>query len=251
MDGTAGVVGGRGGSDGGGADHAGRGGVHGRVTGSSNPTVIKLGGTDVDGDGRADLVALQDSGYGRTQTRVIRSTGTAFEAPRTVADSGPGGLEWASVGFGVTGVLTDLTSDATPTASSSAPTDWGWSPWYALDGRRDSTTTGGWSSWSDLELPHFEWLELSFPAARAVNRVDFYARQDSTPESGQHFPPQSSVEVWNGTAWEQAARIGLVAGAVPTLVTASFPARTTTRIRWTGGPTTLMQVAEVEAYLVQ
>ncbi|MEU4765638.1 FG-GAP-like repeat-containing protein [Actinosynnema sp. NPDC023794] len=218
-------------------------------TGSSDPVRTKLGATDVDGDALADLVAVVDSGYARTITRVIRSTGTGFQPLQTISDTS--GQEWASVGFGTTGVLTDLTSDATPTASSSAPEEWGWAPRFALDGRRDSTTTGGWSSYSNLEIPHSEWFELSFPTPRAVNRVDFYARKDATPENGAHFPSRSVVDVWTGAGWEQVSEIQLAAGAVPTLITSSFPARTTTRIRWTGSGLILMQVAEIEAYLVQ
>lgn len=222
-------------------------------TGASDPSRVKLGVTDIDGDGRTDLVELMDLGYARTIARMVRSTGTAFRWPQTIFDTGPGGwLEWAQVGYGVVGVVTDLTAGSTPSASSSAPVEWNWSPAYALDGRRDSTVTGGWSSWSNVDVPHTEWLELSFPTARAVNRVDFYARKDGTAANdGANFPVQSRVEVWTGSAWEQVAVLQQAAGTVPTLVTASFPARTTSRIRWTGTNVTLMQVAEVEAYLVQ
>lgn len=221
-------------------------------TGSSDPTRIKLGVTDIDGDSRADLMAVQDQGYARTIARMIRSTGTAFRPPQTIADTGPGGwLEWSSVGYGVTGIVGDLTSGASATASSSAPEEWNWSPRFALDGRRDSVVTGGWSSWSSVDVPHTEWFELAFPAPRALNRLDLYPRKDGAGNDGGNFPLASDVEVWTGTAWERVDQLRLVANPGATLVTSSFPARTTSRIRVVGSALLLMQYAEVEAYLVQ
>jgi hypothetical protein len=214
---------------------------------SSDAARSKLGGSDLDGDGMDDVVAMVDDGDARPVTRMFRSTGAAFEAPRAIGDGGP---EWAAVGFGVTGVTPNLTTGATATASTGTPESSGWAPRFAIDGRRDSTVTGGWSSASTDPLPHTEWLEVSFPSARTINRVDLYPRKDATSESGRYFPT-SSVQVWTGTAWESAASVPRSAGPATSRITTSFPARTTTKLRWSADAITKMQLAEIEAYLVE
>jgi hypothetical protein len=131
------------------------------------------------------------------------------------------------------------------TASSSAPTDWGWS----LPAVTDGTVGGaGWSSWSSTEVNHTEWLELTLPEPGEISRVVLYPRGDAG-FAGQNFPANFTVEVFDGTAWATVVtRTGYPTPTTGAGQAFTFPLRNATRVRITGTSLRLMQFAEVEAY---
>jgi hypothetical protein len=136
----------------------------------------------------------------------------------------------------------NLAADAAFTASSSAE-NWGWLLTDVNDGHRDQS---GWTSWPSAPA-HTETLEMTFPAARGVSRVDLYPRVD-VPAAENNFPANFAIDTWNGTAWVTAAtRAGVP--RTPNAVRVPFPAVTTTKIRIRGTGLEIMQLAEVEAYL--
>ncbi|MFF5076431.1 discoidin domain-containing protein [Actinoplanes sp. NPDC000266] len=150
-------------------------------------------------------------------------------------------------GAGPRGTVADanLAAGAAGTASSSAPSDWGWS----LPAATDGVTGGlGWSSWSDVETYHTEWIELALPEPGQAGRVVLYPRGDLSAV-GFNFPHNFTIEVFDGTTWSPV----LSRAGYPSPVTAdghhfTFPPRSATRIRVTGTGLQLMQFAEIEAY---
>ncbi|MCA2217633.1 S1 family peptidase [Jidongwangia harbinensis] len=138
----------------------------------------------------------------------------------------------------------NLAADAVFTASSSAE-NWGWSLPDINDGARDQN---GWTSWPSAPS-HTETLEMTFPAARDVNRVDLYPRTD-LPAAQNNFPANVTVSAWTGTEWRPVVtRRGLPRTAEPARI--AFPTVSTTKLRIAGTELELMQLSEVEAYAVQ
>ncbi|MFC4038101.1 family 43 glycosylhydrolase [Dactylosporangium siamense] len=152
---------------------------------------------------------------------------------------------------------TNLAGPAARSASSSAEAS-GWTLAAVNDGQRTSTPTSmGWSSNNNLGVNHAEWLQLDLGTARAVNRVDLFARSDAG-NAGQGFPVTLRVEVSaNGQTWAPALiRTGL---AVPGTGAQrfTFGAQGARYIRVVGtslrntnpnDPTYRMQFAEIEVY---
>ncbi|GIM97590.1 discoidin domain-containing protein [Paractinoplanes toevensis] len=139
----------------------------------------------------------------------------------------------------------NLLIGAAGTASSSAPSEWGWS----LPAVTDGVTVGaGWSSWSQVDNPHTEWIDLALPEPGQVGRVVLFPRSDPTAV-GYNFPQNFTIEVFDGTAWAPvASRTGYPNPSTADGHHFTFPPRTVTRIRVTGTDLKLMQFAEIEAY---
>jgi hypothetical protein len=94
-----------------------------------------------------------------------------------------------------------------------------------IDGNR-STALGEATSWSnayiygvDGELP--QWLDLAWPTARAVSRVDLYTTEE-------YELRDFDVQTWDGTAWKTVAS---VRGNVSTQVSAWLPEVVVDRLR--------------------
>jgi hypothetical protein len=193
---------------------------------------------DFNADGKADLAAVYRCCAGfQAALFTFTSTGRAFMAPARRWEGG--------IGPAGTGSDADLLVGASGTASSSAPDSWGWSVRAATDGLHGGK---GWSSWSNTDVDHTEWLELRMPAPRDINRVDLYPRGDA-PYAGDNFPANFTVEAWNGSAWiVVASRTGYPKPSTGAAQTFTFPAVTTDRIRIVGTSLKLMQFAEVGAY---
>ncbi|SNY48084.1 discoidin domain-containing protein [Paractinoplanes atraurantiacus] len=139
----------------------------------------------------------------------------------------------------------NLVLGATGSASSSAPSDWGWSLPAAIDGVSGGL---GWSSWSDVDNPHTEWIELVLPEPGRVGRVVLFPRGDPTAV-GNNFPSDFTIEVFDGTAGTTVvSRTGYPFPASAAGHHFTFPPRDATRIRVTGTNLQLMQFAEIEAY---
>jgi hypothetical protein len=197
------------------------------------------GAGDVNGDGLVDVTAVYRCCNGH-QARLFTFTaaGRSFGAPvrRWEGATGPPG----------TRSNPNVVVGASGAASSSAPDSWGWSVRAVTDGAWGGV---GWSSWSNLETPHTEWLELTLPASRDINRVDLFPRGDAGFE-GDNFPSNFTIEVWTGSAWlVVVSRTGYPQQTSGAGQTFTFPTRNTNRIRVVGTSLPIMQFAEVEAYL--
>ncbi len=210
-----------------------------------DPARARIVAGDFAGNAKADLGVLYDQGYGKTKLSVLASSGTAFGDPALRWESG---VEWSSIAAGTSRPVTDLAADATFTASSSAPDSWGWSLRHINDDNRDSTVTAGWSSWSNVENDHTEWVELTFPGQRHFNRVDLYPRNDAA-NPGTNFPANFTVDVWTGAAWVPVVSKQGYANPGRSMASFSFPTQWTNKIRVQGTALKLMQFAEVEVYL--
>jgi hypothetical protein len=136
----------------------------------------------------------------------------------------------------------NLAADATFTASSSAPDSWGWSLRRLNDGFRERP---GWSSWSQTDVDHTEWLEVAFPAARQVNRIELYPRVDVP---GGSFPANFTISAWTGSAWETVLTKRNIPNPGATPVRLAFRPRTTTKLRLEATGVQLVQFNEVAAY---
>jgi hypothetical protein len=136
----------------------------------------------------------------------------------------------------------NLAADATFTASSSAPDSWGWSLRRLNDGFRERP---GWSSWSQTDVDHTEWLEVAFPAARQVNRIELYPRVDVP---GGSFPANFTISAWTGSAWETVLTKRNIPNPGATPVRLTFRPRTTTKLRLEATGVQLVQFNEVAAY---
>ncbi|MCA2217177.1 discoidin domain-containing protein [Jidongwangia harbinensis] len=139
----------------------------------------------------------------------------------------------------------NLVLDATATATSSAPEDWGWAPKWAVDGTR---ALPGWSSWSNHDVDHTEAIELTLRRRHHVNRVDLYPR----PDGGGNFCRNFTIEADAGNGWVVASRHtnypAPTSGAVQTF---TFEPVLAQRLRVVCTSVRLTQFAEIEAYLVQ
>jgi len=124
--------------------------------------------------------------------------------------------------------LVNLAVGGTVTASSSIE-NYGFLLSMLLDGNRNS----GWSSDGNLTANHTEWVELDLGAVKTFNRVDLYPRNDSSM-TGEGFPVDFTIDVWNGSGWNNAiTRSGYVkpGNAVQTF---TFASENTNRIRIQG-----------------
>jgi hypothetical protein len=159
---------------------------------------------------------------------------------------GPARLKYRG-GVGPRGTLAsgNYLIGAKGTASSSAPTEWGWS----LPAVTDGVTGGaGWSSWSNVETPHTEWIELTLPEPGEISRVTLYPRGDP-PSVGHNFPHNFTIEIYDGTAWTTVvSRTGYPSPTSAAGHPFTFPRRNATKVRITGTGLLLMQFAEIEAY---
>ncbi|HET6530743.1 MAG TPA: discoidin domain-containing protein [Actinoplanes sp.] len=131
----------------------------------------------------------------------------------------------------------NLAADAAFTASSSAPESWGWSLRTINDGVRDKN---GWSSWSQTEVDHTEWVEFAFPEARELGRVDLYPRVDVP---GGSFPATFTISTWTGSAWETVLTKQNLPNPGITPVRLSFPLKATSKVRIEGTRLRLMQLS--------
>ena len=140
--------------------------------------------------------------------------------------------------------LTNLAPAGTLTASSSVE-NYG----FFLNLLNDSNLTSAWSSNNSLTSNHTERVELNLGAVKSFNRVDLYPRNDST-NIGQGFPVDFTIDVWNGSSWNNViTRTGYVkpGNAVQTF---TFPTQNTNRIRVQG--TNLRPIStENNAYRMQ
>ena len=190
--------------------------------------------------GGVELVGVHDSGY---QGGCYGATGDRRDAVETRADQLGNWIgRFAAVPDPIAEVSDNLARDATFTASSSAPESWGWSLRTINDGVRDKN---GWSSWSQTEVDHTEWVEFAFPATRQVNRVDLYPRLDVP---GGSFPVNFTISTWTGSAWETVLTRTNFPNPGITPVRLSFPLKATSKVRIQGTQLRLMQLSEVEAY---
>ena len=193
--------------------------------------------------GGFELVGVHDSSY---QGGCFGGTGDRRDAVETRADRLTGWIRrLAAVPDPVAEVSNNLAADATFTASSSAPESWGWSLRTINDGFRDRN---GWSSWSQTDVDHTEWVELAFPEAREVGRVDLYPRVDVP---GGSFPANFTISTWTGSAWETALTKQNFPNPGITAVRLSFPLKATSKVRIEGTRLRLMQLSEIEAYRSQ
>jgi hypothetical protein len=141
----------------------------------------------------------------------------------------------------------NLALRAPATASSSAPSAWGWDPSW-VDNGPPSARMPGWSSWSSVDTLHTESIALTLPSQQTVSRVDLYARLDSG-NVGTNFPANFTIEAWNGSAWVVVVRqSGYPAPATGEVQSFTFAPVTTNQIRVVGTSLQLMQFAEIELY---
>jgi hypothetical protein len=159
---------------------------------------------------------------------------------------GPARLKYRG-GVGPRGTLAsgNYLIGAKGTASSSAPTDWGWSLPAVTDGVSGGA---GWSSWSNVETPHTEWIELTLPEPGDISRVVMFPRGDAG-FAGQNFPRNFTIEVFDGTAWATVVtRTDYPSPTTGAGHAFTFTRRNATKVRITGTGLLLMQFAELEAY---
>lgn len=131
-----------------------------------------------------------------------------------------------------------------PAEVSSTTEDWGWAKAAVNDAVHGPL---GWSSHSQLDVDHSEWVEFRFPE-QEINRVVLFPRSDAG-NVGLHFPANFTVEVWNGYNWvavvSQSSYPRPASGAGHVF---TFDPRTTGKLRVHGTSLRYMQFAEVEIY---
>jgi hypothetical protein len=148
--------------------------------------------------------------------------------------------------------LVNLAVGATVTASSSIE-NYGFLLSMLLDGNRNS----GWSSDGNLTVNHTEWVELDLGAVKTFNRVDLYPRNDSSM-IGDGFPVDFTIDVWNGSGWNNAITRTGYAKPGNAVQTFTFASENTNRIRIQGSSLRpissdsnkyRMQLNEIEVFL--
>ncbi len=131
-----------------------------------------------------------------------------------------------------------------PAAVSSYTQEWGWSPANVNDGVRGPL---GYTSYSQTEVDHNEWVEFSF-ARQEINRVVLFPRTDAG-HIGENFPANFFIEAWDGYGWfAVVSRTGYprpASGAGEVFV---FDPRMASKVRVMGTSLRLMQFGEVEIY---
>ncbi|WNG38681.1 hypothetical protein F0U61_37180 [Archangium violaceum] len=104
----------------------------------------------------------------------------------------------------------NLSRTATVTVSSTTgysatQPDTRWTANWAVDGNRNSVSTGyGWSSMAASSAATTQWIRFQFPTERRVSRVDMYPRNDATYGTvvGDGFPVNFNIELsMDGVSW--------------------------------------------------
>ncbi|HEU5110501.1 MAG TPA: discoidin domain-containing protein [Micromonosporaceae bacterium] len=199
---------------------------------AGGPTVRESGG-------QVTLVGLHSGSRG---SGCLTATATQPGATEIRADRLDGWIQQhVAVPTPVADMSPNLARGAAVATSTSAE-NWGWNRVDATDGDR---TNPGWTSWPPNNAVHNEWIELTFPQARQLNRVDLFPRVDQ-PVAENNFPTNFIVQVWDG-AWETVVTRNNVARPSAG-VQVTFPLRTASKIRVQSNVTNLMQLNEIEAY---
>lgn len=158
-----------------------------------------------------------------------------------------------------TSVAPDLALNATVTASSSQEGD-RYSAAFVTDGARFSTDPSiGWTSESETNANHSEWISLDLGSTRSVSRVDLLPRNYDGRDIGRGFPESFTIETSiDGVTWQPAAaETGYAQPTTFDVPSFPFEARDARYVRVTG--TVLrpvsdfddeyrMQLAEVEVF---
>ena len=148
--------------------------------------------------------------------------------------------------------LTNFAPAGTLTASSSIE-NYG----FFLNLLNDSNLMSPWSSNDNLTSNHTEWVELNLGEVESFNRVDLYPRSDLN-NIGEGFPSDFTIDVWNGSSWNNVITRTGYAKPGNAVQTFTFPSQNTNRIRVQGTnlrPITTennayrMQLAEIEVFL--
>ncbi|WP_285687593.1 discoidin domain-containing protein [Actinoplanes sp. NBRC 103695] len=209
---------------------------------SFDPARAKVVAGDFTGGPEADLAVLYDQGLARSRYSLLGSTGSAFSpAARWTAP-----LDWTRLAVEGGGTTPNLAAGATAGATSTAAT---FAPGQAVDGHRTSNPTNGWSSWSNLDNDHAETIDVLLPAWKYTDRVDIYPRNDGT-NVGTSFPANFTVDVWTPAGWRTVASRENLPNPGAAMVSVSFGARWTDHVRITGTNLRVMQLAEIEVYLI-
>ena len=80
----------------------------------------------------------------------------------------------------------------TVTSSSSFEGD-SWSVWYLTDGSRGTPSASGWSSWSNTNVNHSEWVKIDLGSDQTISSVVLCPRID-TGSVGEGFPIDFVIE---------------------------------------------------------
>jgi len=157
----------------------------------------------------------------------------------------------------------NLSRNATVTVSSTTgysetQPDSRWTANWAVDGNRNSVSTGyGWSSMYSSSPSTLQWVRFQLPAERWVSRVDMYPRNDATYGSvvGDGFPVNFNIELSaDGINWRTVlTRTNYPRPTgVQTFEFTAQPARfvrvLATNLRSVGGGGYYFQIAELEVF---
>ncbi len=126
------------------------------------------------------------------------------------------------------------------------------SPWESVTAVNDGvdppssndTVNPRWGTWPETGQ---QWAELTWPAAKTVNKADVYFFDD---DQGIDMPASWKLQYWNGSAYVDVPGAGAYPLAKNQYNPVSFTATSTTRLRvlLTGTGSSSVGLLEVKAY---
>ncbi len=239
------------------------------VANGSTGNVLDVLANDTDANGdplTISSVSTPSSGTASISAgKIVYNAAAGFAGTATFTytiSDGKGGTANATVTVTVaavagTGENVALASKgAIATASSTyAPA---FSPAGTNDGDRKGTKWGNNGGWNPALTGAGQWLQIEFPTAKAINRIEVITVQDNYTTPIEPTPTLTfqyyglrdfNVQAWDGTAWVTVPN-GVITANNNVWRTINFPVLTTTKIRIlvTGTTRDFARVIELEAW---
>jgi hypothetical protein len=239
------------------------------VANASTGNVLDVLANDTDANGdplTITTVSIPSSGTASISAgKIVYNAASGFSGAATFTYSisdGKGGSATATVTVTVnpattTGENVALASKgAVATASSTYAPAFG--PAGTNDGDRKGTKWGSNGGWNPALTGPGQWLQIEFPVAKPINRIEVVTVQDNYTTPIEPTPALTflyyglrdfNVQAWDGIAWVTVPN-GTITANNKVWRTISFPALSTTKIRIlvTGTTRDFARLIEVEAW---